>query len=305
MEAKWVVVTAVAPVAWGATYVVTRQLLPADAPVWGSAIRALPAGLLLLLLARRLPRGSWWWRSLVLGTVNIGAFFLLVFVAAQALPSSVAASIMALAPLALTGFAWWLLSQRPTARTVVGAASGIAGVVLLIGGARGELSAAGVAASASALFLSAFGSVLATRWADGTPVLVTTAWQLVAGGTVLVLAAVVVEGPPPAVDPSAVAGYAFTSVVATALAFVCWFAGLQRIRAGVVGVIGLLNPVAGVALGALVAHERLAPFQLVGIALTLTGIAVATRASVRPSGTHGALTRRPSAAPSAPSAPRP
>ncbi|MEG9225980.1 EamA family transporter [Aeromicrobium sp. Sec7.5] len=160
MEAKWVAVTAVAPLAWGATYVVTRQLLPEDAPLWGAAIRAMPAGLLLLILARRLPRGSWWWRSLLLGTVNIGAFFLLVYVAAQALPSSVAASIMALAPLVLTGFAWWLLDQRPTARTVAGAVGGIAGVVLLIGGARGELSAAGVVASASALLLSAFGSVL-------------------------------------------------------------------------------------------------------------------------------------------------
>ncbi|WP_442885897.1 DMT family transporter [Aeromicrobium sp. Sec7.5] len=121
----------------------------------------------------------------------------------------------------------------------------------------------------------------ATRWADGTPVLATTAWQLVAGGTVLTLAAAAVEGSPPAVEPTAVAGYAFTSVVATALAFVCWFAGLQRIRAGAVGVIGLLNPVAGVALGALVADERLAPQQLAGIALTLAGIAVATRPARR------------------------
>ncbi len=299
MEAKWIAVTAVAPLSWGATYVVTRQVLPADSPLWGSAIRALPAGLLLLVLARRLPRRSWWWRSLVLGTINIGAFFLLVYVAAQALPSSVAASIMALAPLALTGFAWWLLAQCPTARTVVGAASGIAGVLLLIGGARGDLSVAGVMASASALALSAFGSVLATRWADGTPVLATTAWQLVAGGTMLTLAAVTIEGSPPAVDLPVVAGYAFTSVVATALAFVCWFAGLQRIRAGAVGVIGLLNPVAGVALGAVVAHERLAPVQLVGIALTLAGIAVATRAAA---GAGGATRATPEMIASGPAA---
>lgn len=305
MEARWTAVTALAPIAWGATYVVTRQLLPADSPLWGSAIRALPAGLLLVVLARRLPRGSWWWRSVVLGTINIAAFFLLVYVAAQALPSSVAASIMALAPLALSGFAWWLLEQRPTVRTVVGAASGIAGVLLLIDGARGDLSAPGVMASASALTLSAFGSVLATRWADGTPVLATTAWQLVAGGTILTVAAAVVEGSPPTVDLTTVAAYAFTSVVATALAFVCWFAGLQRIRAGVVGVIGLLNPVAGVALGVLVAHERLVPAQLAGIVLTLVGILVATRQSVRPSGTRAGLTRTTRAAPSAPSALRP
>ena len=76
-------ITAVAPVAWGANYVVTRQLLPMDVPLWGSALRALPAGLVLLAVARALPRGVWWWRSAVLGTLNVGAFFLLVYVAAS------------------------------------------------------------------------------------------------------------------------------------------------------------------------------------------------------------------------------
>ncbi|HRI97859.1 MAG TPA: EamA family transporter, partial [Nocardioides sp.] len=111
MEAKWLAVTAIAPVAWGANYVVTRQLLPVDAPLWGSTFRALPAGLILLAVARALPRGAWWWRSAVLGTLNIGAFFLLVYVAAQLLPSSVAASVMALAPLAMAGFGWLLLDE--------------------------------------------------------------------------------------------------------------------------------------------------------------------------------------------------
>src|ERR1700754_2266552 len=104
MEAKWIAVTAVAPVAWGANYVVTRQLLPMDAPLWGSALRALPAGLVLLAVARALPRGVWWGLSAVLAPLNVGAFFLLVYVAAQLLPSSIAASVMALAPLTMAGF---------------------------------------------------------------------------------------------------------------------------------------------------------------------------------------------------------
>ena len=63
VEAIWVLVTAIAPIAWGSTYFVTHEYLPADAPLWGSVIRALPAGLVLLLIGRRLPRGRWWWRS--------------------------------------------------------------------------------------------------------------------------------------------------------------------------------------------------------------------------------------------------
>ncbi|MFM2475338.1 EamA family transporter, partial [Burkholderia cenocepacia] len=103
MEAKWrwVLVTAIAPVAWGSMYVVTHRALPADAPLWGATLRALPAAIVLLLVVRRMPTGAWWWRSAVLGLLNVGAFFLLVYVAATLLPSSVAASVMAASPVAL------------------------------------------------------------------------------------------------------------------------------------------------------------------------------------------------------------
>jgi probable blue pigment (indigoidine) exporter len=277
VELKWIGVTAVAPVVWGANYVVTRQLLPADQPLWGSALRALPAGLVLLAVSRTLPRGVWWWRSAVLGTLNVGAFFLLVYVAAQLLPSSVAASVMALAPLAMAGFAWLLVAERPTGPVLGGALAGIAGVLLLVGGAGGGVAPAGVAASGAALLLSSAGAVLAKRWSDGTSLVALTAWQLVLGGLVLAVAAVAVEGTPPALDARSAAGFAFTSLVATALAYLCWFAGLARLRAATVGVIGLLNPVTGVLLGALVAHERFTVAQVGGIALVLSGILAATQ----------------------------
>ena len=102
----WLLITAVAPVAWGANYYVTHEFLPADHALYGSAFRALPAGLLLLVLVRRLPRGAWWWRSALLGVLNMGGFFALVYVAAQRLPTSVAATVMATAPLVMTLFAW-------------------------------------------------------------------------------------------------------------------------------------------------------------------------------------------------------
>jgi probable blue pigment (indigoidine) exporter len=276
MEAKWLAVTAVAPVAWGANYVVTRQLLPVDAPLWGSAFRALPAGLVLLAVARTLPRGVWWLRSAVLGTLNIGAFFLLVYVAAQLLPSSVAASVMALAPLAMAGFGWLLLDERLSGRVLAGALAGIVGVLLVVGGATGGIDPLGVAASLTALVLSSAGAVLGKRWYDGTPLVAMTAWQLVLGGLVLGVAAVALEGAPPALDAGSAAGFAFTSLVATALAYLCWFGGLARLRAATVGAVGLLNPVTGVLLGALVAGETLTPAQLAGILLVLGGILAAS-----------------------------
>lgn len=283
MEDKWrlVAVTAVAPIAWGATYVVTRHLLPADAPLWGAALRALPAGLLLWALARRRPRGSWWWKAPVLGLLNFGAFFVLVYLAAQLLPSSIASSVMALSPLTLAGLAWPLLGQRPTLRWAAGTLLGVMGVVLVVGWSTGVVPALGVVISATALLVFSLGGILATRWSDEVPLLATTSWQLIAGGLALTVAAVAVEGAPPRVDAAGIAAYAGIAVVATALAFVCYFTGLRHLPAGTVGLIGLLNPVTGVLLGVMVGGESLAVAQIAGILLVLAAIAASRPARTR------------------------
>src|SRR5262245_42612034 len=74
--------TAFAPAVWGTTYLVTSEWLPPGHPLFAGLLRALPAGLLALAAGRTLPRGVWWWRALVLGALNIGILFPLLFVAA-------------------------------------------------------------------------------------------------------------------------------------------------------------------------------------------------------------------------------
>jgi probable blue pigment (indigoidine) exporter len=309
---RWIPVAALAPVLWGTTYYVTRHALPADSPLWGAVIRALPAGLLLLTLGRRLPHGAWWWRSAVLGTLTTGAFFALVYVAAQTLPTSIASTVMAVGPVAMMLAAWVLLGQRPRLRAVVGGVLGVAGVaVMLLGGGSGGsgdgrgLDPGGVLASVAAMLLSSVGYVLATRWRGEVDVLPLTAWQLVAGALVLVPAAVVVEGAPPALDGSALLGFAYVSLVATALANVAWFASLRRLGPATVGLVGLLNPVTGVLLGTVLAAETLSGRQVVGVAVVLGAMVLGATASTRrpPAGAPLAATaaagddRRPGSSP--------
>lgn len=274
MEAKWrwALVAAVGPVAWGSTYLVTPLYLPADSPLWGAALRALPAGLLLLALRRRLPRGAWWWKAAVLGTLNMGAFFALVYVAAQLLPTSIASTLMATSPVAMMLIAWAVIHERPRPLALAGALLGIGGVALMVLTGAAALSAAGILASASAMAMSSLGYVLAKKWGGGGDVMAQTSWQLVFGGLMLLPAAAVMEGAPPALDASGIAAMVYLSAVASALAFACWFAALSRLGAGTVGLIGLLNPVTGVLLGTAVAGEALSGRQLVGMALVLGGI---------------------------------
>ena len=125
----------------GINYYVTRQFLPLDRPLWGAVLRALPAGLMLLAMARSLPRGSWWWKSVVLGALNVGAFFVLIYLASQLLPSSVASTIMATSAAVLMLIAWPLLADRPKRLPLLGALLGFIGVGVMVLGATASYHA--------------------------------------------------------------------------------------------------------------------------------------------------------------------
>lgn len=274
METKWRVslFTAIAPVAWGSSYYVTAHFLPPDRPLFAAAVRALPVGLALLLWSRRLPSGDWWWRAAVLGVLNVGAFFPLIFLAGYHLPGGLAATLTATSPIVVMLIAWALISERPQWASLVGAGIGIGGVALLVlrGGVRAD--AIGIAASLGAVALSSLGYVLVKRWQPPVDMVTFSAWQLVAGGLVLVPVAALVEGAPPEIDARGLAGFLYICLVGTALANVAWFTGLRRMPAGAVSLIGLLNPLVGVGLGVALAGEVFGALQAVGMLLVLGGI---------------------------------
>ena len=274
VETNWrtLVLTALAPVAWGSGYYVTETFLPPDRPLFGAMVRALPFGLLLLAFRPRLPHGVWWWRALVLGTLNVGAFFVLIFVAAYRLPGGLAATLTATAPVMMMLFAWGLVREKPAVASLVGAAIGFAGVALLVLRGGTTVDPIGVAASFGAVAMSSLGYILVKRWRPPVELSTFTAWQLVAGGLVLLPIALLVEGAPPAIDARAVGGFLYLGLVATVLANLMWFRGLRRLPAAAVSLVGLLNPVAGTLIGIALAGEAFGLTQGVGMLLVLGGI---------------------------------
>jgi probable blue pigment (indigoidine) exporter len=274
MEANWrtLGLAALAPIAWGSGYYVTETFLPPDRPLFGALVRALPFGLLLLALRPRLPRGVWWWRALVLGTLNIGAFFVLIFIAAYRLPGGTAATLTATAPIVVMLVAWALIGERPRVAALVGAGVGAAGVALLVLRADFAVDPIGVAASFGAVALSSVGFVLVKRWQPPVDLLTFTAWQLVAGGLVLLPVALIVEGAPPALGPREIGGFLYLGLAGTLVAYVVWFRGLRRLPAGAVSLVGLLNPVSGTIIGVVLAGESFGGSQALGLLLVLGGI---------------------------------
>lgn len=239
-------ITSVAPLAWGTTYVVTSQLLPPDRPLFAAAVRALPAGLLLL---------------------------------AYHLPGGLAATVQATSPLAVMALAWLMLREPPGPVRIAAALVGLVGVALLVLRSPGTVDAVGLLAAAGSVLVSALGFVLVKRWPAPVDMLTVVSWQLVAGGLVLAVVALLVEGAPPALDLPAVGGFLWLGVVGTALAYQCWFHGLVRMPAGTVSLIGLVNPVVATVLGVLVAHESFGIVPAIGMVLVL-GSVIAGQPSV-------------------------
>ncbi|KAB1906246.1 EamA family transporter [Micromonospora tulbaghiae] len=279
MDRRWtdVALTAAAPVTWGTTYLVTAELLPPDRPLWAGAIRALPAGLLLLALTRRRPHGLWWGRTAVLGALNIGVFFPLLFLAAYRLPGGTAAVLGATQPLLVAVLTVALLRDRPTRPALVAAVAAPLGVALVVLRPGAGLDPLGVTAGLAGAVAMAAGLVLTRRWGrpPGVGVLAATSWQLVAGGLMIVPVAAAVEGAPPAPDGPALLGYAWLGLAGTALAYVLWFRGAARLPVSRVSVLGALSPLTAAALGWVVLGEALDPVQLTGFAVAVAAMVLA------------------------------
>lgn len=269
--------TALTPAVWGTTYLVTSQWLPPDRPLLSGMLRALPAGLIVLAATRTLPRGDWWWRAAVLGTLNIGAFFALLFLAAYRLPGGVAATLGAVQPLAVAGLALVLLRERPTRWRLGWGVAGAVGVAAMV--LRGDfaIDAVGVTAGLAGTVTMGTGVVLTKKWGrpDGVSLTAFTGWQLTAGGLLLAPLALALEGPPPALDATAVGGYLWLGGVGTLLAYAVWFRGLERLPVAALSFLPLLSPVVATVLGWAVLGQSLTPAQTAGFTLALVSIAAA------------------------------
>jgi probable blue pigment (indigoidine) exporter len=264
-----VLLTALAPVSWGTTYAVTTQFLPPGRPLFTALARALPAGLLLLAVTRVPPRGAWWWKAAVLGALNIGAFFPLLFLSAYRLPGGMAAVVGSAGPLFVVGLSALVLGQRPTVRAVAAGVVAAFGVSLVVLKAAGALDPVGVLAAVASTASMSTGTVLTKRWGrpEGVGPLALTGWQLTAGGLLIAPLALLVEGAPPALDARAVGGYLYLALANTAVAYWLWFRGIGRLSATQVTFLGPLSPLTAAVVGWAALDQTLTPLQLAGMTL--------------------------------------
>jgi probable blue pigment (indigoidine) exporter len=276
-------ITALVPLIWGATYIVTTELLPVGHPLLAGAVRSLPAGLVLLAVTGELPRGSWWWKAPILGLLNIGLFFALLFVAASRLPGGVAASVGACQPIIATLLAVGLLRQPLQRGPLIAAIAGALGVGLLVLRSNARLDTIGLLAAAAGAVSMATGVVLVKAWGRPGSVLAFTSWQLISGGVILLPLALVVEGLPSDLTLRNLVGYLWFATVSGPVAYAVWFRGIALLPVATSAMLGLLSPVCAAILGWVLLRQTFNGPQLAGLGIALASIAYVQRGSAPPS----------------------
>lgn len=279
-----VLITAIAPMIWGSTYIVTTELLPQGFPLHVAMLRALPAGLLLLLLVRKLPEGIWWGRVFLLGALNFSFFLCMLFISAYRLPGGVAATVGGIQPLIVIVLSRFLLGSPIRALAVMAGFIGMAGVALLVLTPAAALDPIGVIAGLAGAVSMAFGVTLTRVWQPPVSPLTFTAWQMTAGGLLLVPVALIFEPSLPMLTARNWIGFLQLGLVGTALTYVLWFRGLSRIEPAAASTLGFLSPAVAVILGWAIAGQSLNALQILGIALVLASTYASQRAQagVRP-----------------------
>ena len=267
-----VLLTALAPAIWGSTYIVASEILPPDRPFTAALIRALPAGLLLLLFTRVLPARRDWARLLVLSALNIGVFQALLFVAAYRLPGGLAAVLGAIQPLLVMLLAWVVDRRAPAQVTLWAAVAGVLGLAVLLLSPQTVFEPVGIAAVLLGAACMAAGVWLTRRWQLNLSVLPLTGWQLTLGGAMLAPVAWLADAPLPPLAPLQWTAYAYLSLAGALLAYALWFRGVARLPTVAVASLGLLSPLAAVVLGWTLLGQAITGMALWGLLIALASV---------------------------------
>jgi O-acetylserine/cysteine efflux transporter len=267
---------------WGFAFVPIRWALDSVPPFALAALRFLFAAVPAVFFVER-PAVSW--PMLVAYGFAIGVFqFGLLFMGMQlGMPAGLSSLVIQFQVFFTIGLAAWLLHDRITRRSIVGAAIAIAGMALLaahklIEGATATL--AGFLLVIGAALSWAIGNIITKRAANSgdVDVLGMVVWASLAVPIPLFAASFAFEGGTDAVARvahmpwQAWACVLFMSYLATLFALATWNAMLHRYPTAIIAPFALLIPVSGLVSGAIFLGEGLAPLQFAGAALVLAGL---------------------------------
>ncbi len=272
-------------VLWGGSFffvgVAVRDLPPFSIVTARVGLAALALLVLLRLLGQRLPRDPRVLAAFLgMGMLNNVLPFSLIVWGQGHIGSGLASILNATTPLFTVVAAHALTrDEKATPSKLIGVLLGLAGVVVMIGGAALEGLGAGLLAPLACLagaLSYALAGLFGRRFrALGVSPMATATGQLCASTLVLLPLVLVTERPwtLPLPAPATLAALAGLALISTAAAYVVYFRILESAGATNLLLVTFLLPVSAVSLGVLVLGEILEPKHIGGMILIGLGLA--------------------------------
>jgi drug/metabolite transporter (DMT)-like permease len=267
---------------WGTPYFFIKHAVHELSPVWVAWGRLVCASLLLLPVA--LWRGQLHgmvkhWRVIVVFSIVelVGPFFLIAQ-GERWVSSSLAGILLAGVPMIVVIVSPFMgVHERVSTRRVIGLATGLIGVVALLGldtldGVYGWIGAGCILLSAVGY---AIGPLIVQKHLAGVDSLGTVAASVAIGATLLTIPAIFTA---PTTYPSAVAlgSVAILGLMCTALALLLFVYVISRAGASRAAVVTYVNPAVALVLGVFLLDEPFGAGPAVGLVLILLGSWLAT-----------------------------
>src|SRR5438876_2663791 len=290
-SASWKILAAFAIIylVWGSTYLAIRVGVREMPPFLMAGLRFTIAGLALYIWMRLtgVPSPNWreWRDATVLGALMFLMDYACLFWAEQRVPSGISAVILAAIPVCITLLEIVVLrTQRLTVQLALGLAVGIAGVVVLMNpsSALGEapLDRRGVIALIVACWGWSIGAVVTRKMALPASKAMSSAMQMLSGGTQLLILAAV-AGDFGRFHPRNVSFAAWFSLfylitAGSIVAFTAYVWLLHHESPTKVGTYAYVNPIVVVILGAVLGGEEVGRGTVLAAMLLLVGVGAVT-----------------------------
>jgi drug/metabolite transporter (DMT)-like permease len=277
---------AITSVGWGLNWPIMKQILTEWPPLSARGLTGIIGGALLAILAvmrgqsLRVPRGQWP-RLLLSAFLNVTTWMTLMGLALLWLPASEAAVIAYTMPVWASLLAWLILGERMSITRLLALLMAFAGIAALMGGNGIDASMErlpGIVMVLVGAFAFALGTVTAKRLPVTMPLIASSALQIGIGCVPVALAGLLFEHP--RIEALSTLGWAlmaYMTVIQFCVAYVCWFAALERLPASVAAIGTMAVPVIGVVASAAALHEPLGIGQVAALVFTLVGVALAAR----------------------------
>jgi len=190
---------------WGVNWVIAKMSLAYVTPVWVTALRLLPACALFFVLCLatkrlRMPVKADLPVIFSIGLLHMVGFSVLVSVGLQYLPAGKSIVLAYTSPLWVVPAAWFFLSEPLTFRRLLGLLIGLSGVVLIMQPGEMDWSDSNVVIGHAFILTGALSWAIsivygrAHKWV--TPPFSLLPWQMLVGGAVQLVLALVIEGIP-------------------------------------------------------------------------------------------------------------